>query len=68
MQFHPCAILFLKLCSLAKAEMLLAISKVFRQLKFELYETTIEDVTMVHEMFLAFPKATSKGVRVVIKD
>ncbi|OJJ72828.1 hypothetical protein ASPBRDRAFT_124116 [Aspergillus brasiliensis CBS 101740] len=54
--------------NLAKSEMLVAISKVFRNVKFELFETTVEDVTMAHELFLPFPKVDSKGVRVVVKS
>jgi hypothetical protein len=47
--------------------MLLALSKVFREVDFELYETTREDVTLAHELFLPFPKLSSQGVRVVVK-
>ncbi|EEP75342.1 conserved hypothetical protein [Uncinocarpus reesii 1704] len=52
--------------NLARAELLLAIPKLFRQLKFELYETTVEDVTLAHDLFLPFPKKGSKGVRVLV--
>lgn len=48
--------------------MLLAMASIYRDVKFELYETTREDVTMAHELFLAFPKVTSKGVRMLIKE
>jgi hypothetical protein len=48
--------------------MLLAVSKVFREVKFELFETTVEDVTMAHELFLPFPKVGSKGVRVIVRS
>ncbi|KAL4971998.1 cytochrome P450 [Aspergillus desertorum] len=54
--------------NLAKSAMLFVISKVFRQVNFELFETTVEDVTMAHELFLPFPKVDSKGVRVVVKS
>jgi hypothetical protein len=47
--------------------MLLALSKVFREVNFELFETDREDVTIAHELFLPFPKLSSKGVRVVVK-
>lgn len=66
------ALLFMWLCcsnqvgSLAKAELLLVIPKLFRELKFELFETTREDVTLAHELFLPFPPLGSKGVRVVV--
>ncbi|PCH05418.1 Cytochrome P450 [Penicillium occitanis (nom. inval.)] len=52
---------------LARSEMLLALSKVFREVDFELYETTREDVTLAHELFLPFPKLSSQGVRVLVK-
>ncbi|EER24680.1 Cytochrome P450 family protein [Coccidioides posadasii C735 delta SOWgp] len=54
--------------NLARAELLLAISKIFRELKFELFETTREDVTLKHDLFLPFPKVGSKGVRVLVVD
>ncbi len=53
--------------SLARAEMLLALATLFRDVNFELYETTREDVTMAHELFLPFPKKGSEGVRVLVK-
>ena len=62
------ALTFLPTNSLARAEMLLAVANVFRDVKFELYETTREDVTMAHELFLAFPKIGSKGVRVLVTE
>ena len=49
--------------NLARAEMLLAMAKIYRDVEFELYETTREDVTLAHELFLPFPKRGSKGVR-----
>ena len=54
--------------NLARAELLLALSNVFRKVNFELYQTTKEDVTLQHEIFLPFPKQGSKGVRVVVVD
>ncbi|KAK5325890.1 hypothetical protein LTR93_004113 [Exophiala xenobiotica] len=53
--------------SLARAEILLALAKLFRDVNFQLYETTREDVTMAHELFLPFPKSGSKGVRVLVR-
>ncbi|KAB8210281.1 cytochrome P450 [Aspergillus parasiticus] len=53
--------------NLARSEILLALPKVLRELDFELYETTLEDVTLAHDMFLPFPKMDSKGVRVLVK-
>jgi cytochrome P450 len=52
--------------NLARAELLLALSNVFRKVNFELYETTKDDVTIQHEIFLPFPKKGSKGVRVLV--
>ena len=46
--------------------MLLALSKLSREVNFQLYETTREDVTLAHELFLPFPKVGSKGVRVLM--
>ncbi|KAI1914338.1 hypothetical protein LOZ61_002239 [Ophidiomyces ophidiicola] len=54
--------------SLARAELLLALSTLFRNLKLELFETTREDVTLAHELFLPFPKIGSKGVRILVVD
>ncbi|OCT49257.1 Trichodiene oxygenase [Cladophialophora carrionii] len=54
--------------NLARAEMLLVMAKLFRDVHFQLYETTREDVTLAHELFLPFPKIGSKGVRVLVTD
>lgn len=43
-------------------------ASIYRDVNFELYETTREDVTMAHELFLAFPKIGSKGVRALIVE
>jgi hypothetical protein len=48
--------------------MLLAMSKVFREVNFTLFETTRKDVTLAHELFLPFPEAGSKGVRVLVTN
>jgi hypothetical protein len=48
--------------------MLLTMANVYRDVHFKLYETTREDVTLAHELFLPFPKQSSKGVRVLITD
>ncbi|KAL3475700.1 cytochrome P450 [Aspergillus californicus] len=52
--------------NLARAEILLAIPNIVRRLKLELYETTREDVTIAHDLFLPFAKEGSKGVRVLV--
>lgn len=53
--------------SLAKAEILLAVSTLLRRMDLELYETTVEDVAIKHDIFIPFPRMDSKGVRVLIK-
>lgn len=54
--------------SLAKAEILLAISTLLCRMDFELYETTVEDVKIKHDIFIPFSRMDSQGVRVLIKD
>jgi len=56
------------LCSLARSEILLVISTLVRRFRFELFETTIEDVRVVHDIFIPSVRMDSKGVRVLIKD
>jgi hypothetical protein len=46
--------------------MLLVMAKVYRDVHFQLYNTTREDVTLAHELFLPFPKIGSKGVQVLV--
>ncbi|KAL4925323.1 cytochrome P450 [Aspergillus undulatus] len=53
---------------LARSEILLVISSLLRRMNFELFETTIEDVTVVHDIFIPFVKMDSKGVRLLVKD
>lgn len=43
------------------------ISTILRQFQLELFETTVEDVRVKHEIFIPFVKMDSKGVRVVVK-
>ncbi|RHZ49181.1 cytochrome P450 [Aspergillus thermomutatus] len=52
---------------LAKAEILLSVSTLLRRMNLELYETTVEDVAVKHDIFIPFPRMDSKGVRVLIK-
>lgn len=49
--------------NLAYAEMYLSLSNIVRRFEMELFETTLEDVTMVHDFFVAVPRLDSKGVR-----
>ncbi|KAL4778870.1 cytochrome P450 [Aspergillus varians] len=53
---------------LARSEILLVISNLLRRMSFELFETTVEDVRVVHDIFIPFVKMDSKGVRLLIKD
>ncbi|OQE05163.1 hypothetical protein PENVUL_c026G07851 [Penicillium vulpinum] len=53
---------------LARAEILLAIATIFREFEMELYETTVDDVRIVRDMFNGLPRKGSQGVRVMIKD
>jgi hypothetical protein len=55
------------LASLARAEILLAVATIFREFEMELYETTIDDVRIVRDMFNGHPREGSQGVRVMIK-
>ncbi|KAL2794563.1 cytochrome P450 [Aspergillus keveii] len=52
---------------LARSEIYLVISNLLRRMKFELFETTIEDVRVIHDIFIPFVKMDSKGVRFLIK-
>lgn len=52
---------------LARAEILLAIATIFREFEMELYETTVDDVRIVRDMFNGHPRKGSQGVRVMIK-
>ncbi|KAL4899472.1 hypothetical protein BDW74DRAFT_183726 [Aspergillus multicolor] len=52
---------------LARSEILLVISSLLRKINFELYETTVEDVRVAHDIFIPFAKMDSKGVRFLIK-
>lgn len=52
--------------SLAYAEIYLTLEIIVRRFDMKLYETTIEDVVMVHDFFVAVPRLDSKGVRVKV--
>ncbi|KAL4928992.1 cytochrome P450 [Aspergillus undulatus] len=53
--------------NLAKAEILLALPSIVRRMGLELYETTREDVTISHDLFLPFAREGRKGVRVLVR-
>ena len=53
--------------NLAKAEIHLTLAAVFRRFDMELFETTTEDVDVVHDFFNPRARLDSKGVRVVIR-
>ncbi|KAL3491856.1 cytochrome P450 [Aspergillus germanicus] len=53
--------------NLARSEILLALPKLIRGLDLELFETTREDVTLAHDLFLPFAREGRKGVRVLVK-
>jgi hypothetical protein len=52
--------------SLAYAEMYLTLASIVRRFDMELFDTTVEDVTMVHDFFVASPRLDSKGVRIKV--
>lgn len=56
--------------SLAYAELYMALAAVVRRFGdgMQLFETTVDDVDIHHDIFVPMPKAGSKGVRVVIRD
>lgn len=54
------------LFSLADAQALIAIARVFRRFDFEFYATTRRDVEIVRDCFNGQPFKKSKGVRVTV--
>lgn len=52
--------------SLAYAELYLTAATVFRRFEIELFETTIKNIEIAHDFFVAAPSLDSKGVRAVI--
>lgn len=44
----------------------MGLATLFRRYKFELYETTVEDVKLAHDFFLPSAKLDSKRVRVMV--
>jgi cytochrome P450 len=53
--------------NLAYAEIYLTLAAVFRRFDLELFETTREDVDIVHDFFSPSARLDSKGVRVLVK-
>ncbi len=53
--------------NLATAEIHLCLATLFRRFDFELFETDVSDVTIVHDFFLPSARLDSKGVRVKVK-
>ena len=53
--------------NLAHAELYLTLATVFHEFDMELFETTREDVDVVHDAFSAAPRLNSKGIRVLVK-
>ena len=60
--------------NLAWAEMYCTLANLFSRygtgddgsIKMNLYQTTVDDVQMAHDMFIPAPNLSSKGVRVVL--
>ena len=55
------------ICSLAYAELLFAVAMIIRNFELELYETTYEDVEIVHDFFVAMPRLDRNNVRAKVK-
>jgi hypothetical protein len=55
-------------CSLAQAELYIAIATIFNRFDFELYNTDISDVEMEHAYLVPYAKWESKGVRAKVKS
>ncbi|MCJ1436172.1 hypothetical protein MMC27_005550 [Xylographa pallens] len=53
--------------NLAYAELYLTLAAIFRRFDLELFETSGEDVRVVHDFIFGAPRLDSKGVRVVVK-
>ena len=53
--------------NLAYAELYLTLAAVFRRFDLELFETSGEDVRVVHDFVFGAPRLDSKGVRVVVR-
>lgn len=58
----------LRIRSLANAELCLTLASMIRRFKFELFETTIEDVKITWDNFAGGQRPESKGIRVKVID
>jgi hypothetical protein len=54
--------------NLAYAELYLTTATLVSRFDFELYETSLKDVQIKHDFFVAVPDLSSKGVRVTVKE
>jgi cytochrome P450 len=54
--------------NLAYAELYLTAATLVSRFDFELYETSLNDVQIKHDFFVAVPDLSSKGVRVTVKE
>ncbi|EXJ70972.1 uncharacterized protein A1O5_05965 [Cladophialophora psammophila CBS 110553] len=54
--------------NLAHAELYMTLAAVFRNFRFELYDTDITDVELAHDFFLPSPRLDSNGVRVKVLE
>ena len=52
--------------SFAYAELYLTIATVFRRVDLKLFETQRDDITIVRDAFIGYPKKGSSGVRVKV--
>ena len=46
--------------------MFITIAAVFRKFDLEMYETTIDDINIERDLFVAVPKPGSKGLRAFV--
>lgn len=53
--------------NLAYIEMYLTLAMMFRRYRFELHESSVEDVELGHDFFIPVARLESKGVRVFVK-
>jgi len=54
--------------NLAYAELYLTAATLVSRFDFELYETSLKDVQIKHDFFVAVPDLSSKGVRATVKE
>ena len=54
--------------NLAQAEIRFTLAAIFRRFNLQLYETTRDDVDIVHDFFNPYARLDSKGVRVIVNS